>query len=99
MAMKRNLIEWIQALDKEEYIGYFDGQKYFVIKMLGYIYRCKSLPVVPLRRDFTDWDKNLSRLKKRAQEEFDSDIVRDITIERIDSFETKQKIRWRIFQN
>lgn len=50
-------------------------------------------------RDFTDWDKNLNRLKKRAQEEFDSDIVRDIAIERIDSFQTKQNIEWRIFQN
>jgi hypothetical protein len=67
--------------------------------MLGYIYRCKSLPVVPVMRDFTDWDKNLNRLKKRAQEEFDSDIVRDIAIERIDSFQTKQNIEWRIFQN
>jgi hypothetical protein len=99
MATKGNSIEWIEALDKEEYIGYSEGQKYFIIKLVGFMYRCKSLPVIPVRRNFTDWDKSLSKIKKRAQEEFDSEISKEISVERVNSFQTKQRMRWQIFKN
>jgi len=97
MAVKKNSIEWVQAIDKEEYIGYFDGQKYFIITMMGYFYKCKSLPVIPVRRDFANLDKSLNKLKKRAQEEFDKNSILDDNI--ISSSETKQKLKWHIFQN
>lgn len=100
MATKRNSIEWIQTIDKEEYFGYFDGQKYFVIEMLGYIYRCKTLPVIPVGWNFVSWDKNLDKLMKRAQAEFECRGAGEIVIDiGGDSFQTKRRLSWRVFQN
>ena len=74
--MKQKLIEWIQLNpDKEEYIGLVDSERLFFISMVGYTYKCNSLPSIPVRKNFVDMDKNLDKLKNRTQIEFNKELA------------------------
>ncbi len=97
--MKINWIEWIQAIDKEEYIGFVDGEKYFIIRMIGYLCQCKSVSATPLGWKIVCWDKNLNKLKKRAQDEFECRGANEVVIDIGNSFETKRRLNWQIFHN
>lgn len=76
MDMSDALIEWIQVdPDREEYIGMANGERCFFISMVGYKYKCVSLPTLPVRSSFFAIDGNLNKLKQRANVEFYKEYV------------------------